>query len=156
MKIAVFCGLFAAEQKDNNSKHILQLNYNGVRLASHSAKLGYINPSALQRGVSIASTVESGGPIYCLRCKILDLSVVMSKIKRSVEPTNISLTSPGGSKNWELNTVLNVFESTEFRKILEKLKQKTIDSLEGSSDLSLASLLDSYGCDESIIRDFQV
>lgn len=157
MKIAVFSGVFQAPQNDadvsssSSTKHILHLNFNNVRLAHKAAKLGQIPPESLLRGVSMASTTESGGPIFCIRGRIVDVSCVMSKIKRSVEPSET-----GTSKSVELNTILNHSESRELKKVLEKLKQKTVDSLENMPELSMASLLDSYGCDDDVIEDFKV
>lgn len=164
MKIAVFSATFIAPQGDSDAsssrstasrQHILQLNYNNVRLARTTAKLGQIPPESLMRGVSMASSTEAGGPIYCIRGRILDVSCVMSKIKRSVDPSE-NATNGNSRGGLELNTILNHTESTELKKVLERLKQKTVDSLENMPELAMDSLLDSYGCDDDVIEDFKV
>ncbi len=52
--------------------------------------------------------------------------------------------------------VLSGEECGELKRVLERAKQRVVDSLEDAPELRLAALVDSMGCDDSVVEDLKV
>jgi hypothetical protein len=162
----VFGGSFEVQDGDNGvSTACLRLSFNSVRLAHRDARLGYIPPEQLLRGISLKSVSSGtgrnklpsatmchthiaacaldcvgGGPVFAVRATVLRVCPVMCKVSRS---------STGTQE--ESRAVLSVAEASVLHGALQDQRRKIMDSVDRAEELKLENLLDDLSCDQEIV-----
>ena len=132
-KIVVFSAGF--EQQGESNRMVLR--YNCVRKATDSTKLGFLEPNALFRGLSVKSVIKGAGNVYGLRGEVVRRSVGMTRFFRYQE-------SPTSRLSFSCDPI----ETRIFDDFLDKLKYTVAADLEKSPDLDLDALLEYLDVEE--------
>jgi hypothetical protein len=123
----VFSATF--EAIDGSKASIMRLRINSVRKAHDRARLGFIDPIYLRRGLSVKSLKKSGGPIYGVKAVVLAHSSIM---------TRFSVNNNQEKFVFHCNPVeLKFLES-----FIDARRQLVYSCVENSEELQIENLLD--------------
>jgi hypothetical protein len=150
------------------SASTIKLSLNSVRRARNDASLGYVPPSALTRGLSIRSVDTDGGNVFAVRVRVLHICPPMVKVflpppggsalgkKPPQHGGRVSFGGLEGASGGSASLRLDAGEASMLRQMVAARRGKVQDSLEGDDELSLAAVLDYMGCDEWLVKTFEV
>ena len=132
-KVIVFVAVF--EPKEDSKGVKLVLRYNSVRKACDSAKIGFVDPTYLVRGLSVKSLIKSGGPIYGIKSVVLAQSNLMTKF--------CAHSSQGNFVFYCDSTEKNIFDN-----FLDCRRYAVYAEVENADDLEIENVLDDLDIEE--------
>jgi hypothetical protein len=99
-----------------------------------------------------------GGPVFSVSVTVLSIRPLMSRVKRRTKMIDIAAKNRivVGDSESLLTMVLSEGECGELKHVLERAKQRVVDSLEDAPELRFAALVESMGCDDSVVEDLKV
>lgn len=123
----------------------VQLKINCVRKARNSAKLGFVRPAYLRRGLALSSLVADGGPVFAINARVVHVCPLLSKLKFDLDVSSSSaLPSPA---RW---IPLDSIEMGVFRHAVSRARDVVENGIEDHEELALPYLLDDIDCDSCI------
>merc|ERR1711871_79387 len=159
-KVVIFSAGFDSSTGDTTR---MILKYNCVRKANDHARLGYVEPAAMTRGLSAKTVHRGAGSVYGIRCRVLAKAAPMTKF--STHQCQHDSTSGGNEdrrdsvefssrKFWNLDPE----ESKIFDNFIEMYEESLASCFESSNDLSLDALLeyiDANDWSKSVIKSIE-